>query len=339
MSKYIRVTNPTGSELDQIANSLQIEEIVVVQFSQGPYDPQVLCRIEQLCSTFDARFTVRFYGHYAAPFDARVLLQIPSVKSLSVDCLSSISNFESLMQLENLERLAVGVFRFDQREFLSWRNLHRLRYLCLGDSSKDSINLESLVNFSELEELLISGQNKGIQVVGTLAKLKSLMLSTSYKGGLQFLNGLRRLCKLRFILGGRSDLAGLETTSVEELEILRVRGFEADNFLLGVPNLRTLRIEDQIRLNRVNFPDCVDSLVDVSIINCKGLTEICGLMGLKSLQRLLLSGTAIDPEAILAGELPPTLRELHVHTGKPSIDRNTEKRISSKGLVVWGGRQ
>ena len=96
----------------------------------------------------------------------------------------------------------------------------------------------------------------------------------SKKQKLGFVSKIRSLRRLVIILGGREDISEIQHDSLEELEILRVLGFNNIESVDSFPSLRSLAIEDQIRLESIRFSPSNRNLESLRIFNCKnGFTE------------------------------------------------------------------
>lgn len=135
---------------------------------------------------------------------------------------------------------------------------------------------------------------------------------------------LKGLKKLTVILGGRENLNEVFSQSLEELEILRVRGISEltpGNF----PRLKTLRVEDQIRLTELSFGSDSQSLQSIFIGNCKELNSLKGLRKLSSLERLRVFQTSLDFDRLVSEGLPPDLSEFAFYCRSRKMDIEVHK--------------
>jgi len=331
MKKHIRIQNPSVIDTMAIKQHVQSGDEVIVQFSEPIYDQELLGTLNVLCKELNDDLCVRFYGHYSGGFDCSVLQYLPDVKSLFVDCLLSVQNFGFLRRLHSLSRLNVGIFETTERNFLSWDNLRNLSYLCLVDIRTGSFDLQYLKNYQSLNTLFINGHTKNIEAVKYLSNLCELSLSILAKTRVGFINDLPNLRSLKFILGGRENLDEINNYSIEELEIIRVRGFKTFDNLSNFTNLRRLLIEDQIQLKTIVFNQELLYLTDLKILNCKSLSQIIGLRLLSNLRQLRIYKTNIDFDEFIKQELPEKLKILAFYTTKRKIDEKIAGRLNELG--------
>ena len=106
-------------------------------------------------------------------------------------------------------------------------NLNQLLQSTEVDNVKLAFAL--LENYKDLNYLIICGHTKNIDVVGKLTELEYLGLNSISKVKLDFVNKLKRLKSLHFVLGGRENLDEIEENEIETLEIIRVRAFNSFN--------------------------------------------------------------------------------------------------------------
>ncbi len=221
-----RVQNPSSLDAVEVQAALDRHNRLTIQFSDPKaYHAAVFSALDDICQIHDDRLEVRFYGHYGSVFDMRTILRMPHVKRLSVDCLMHADHFEALTDLGNLQWLNFGVFELDKPDILGQLNLSRLRGLTLGDTRKSNIDLAPLAAMTDLRDLFIGGHARRIEAIGHLQALKRLSLNAGNKVSLDFVNNLSELKHLKFILGGREDIAEVDGKGIECLEIVRVRGF------------------------------------------------------------------------------------------------------------------
>ena len=98
-----RINNPENLTQEEIDTILSDGKNPIIQFSEASYSPSLLKKVDSLCAIYGEELEVRFYGHYGGAFDAKVLLSVPHVVNLSVDCLQHIENHEEIGKLQNLK--------------------------------------------------------------------------------------------------------------------------------------------------------------------------------------------------------------------------------------------
>jgi len=329
-----RIENPRIVGSEEISRLISDGIIPVIQFSEKAYDRKILKNIDSLCINFGESLEVRFYGHYNSDFDASWLEFLPNVANLSIDCMQSIRNEAALEKLENLKKLSFGIYDFEDREFLSRLKLDKVEKLVVGDNHKNCFDLSSLSKCRNLVELFISGHTKGIQSIGALPKLQVLTLgSIPKKQDLGFVNSLANLKRLTILLGGRESISEITNPNIEELEIIRVRGFgELDN-IDRFKKLNILEIEDQIRLKRLDFEKSLPSLKYLRIANCKELDTIEGIERLRNIEHIRIYKTNLDLEKFVKQSFPKTLKILAVYTGKSKIDKKLRQTLDEMGFL------
>jgi protein phosphatase 1 regulatory subunit 7 len=324
-------------------NKLQVERIFAagktptLQFSEACYSKSVLTKIDKLCEEYGAKIEVRFYGHYSKGFDASVLQYLPSVASLSVDCLQSATNLVALSKLACLRKLSLGVYFLDDAAILSKLNLAKLEELAIGESKKKDIDVSPLATCGRLKELRIAGHTTNLEVVGRLRSLKSLTLrSISNTQNLKFLNTIATLRRLKIILGGRRGINEIKHRHLEDLEIVWVRGFEDGSFPSNFPGLRRLAIQDQIKLKTITFTSRSARLQYLRISNCKELKVIDGIKNLRNLEHLRVYKTSIDLAHLADAPLPKSLAVCALYSGKSKVDQQIRTMLDSRGYLEFG---
>jgi protein phosphatase 1 regulatory subunit 7 len=225
LKRQVRINDPIDINEESIENDLKSGNHVIVQFSDREYyNDQILNKINQLCIRFEDSFGVRFFGHYSSIFDCNVLSNIPNVKALYLDCLQAIHNLNTITKLDHLQMLNLGVYNLDDSDILKANNFRNLKTLIIS-SGKRTINLEYIKDNKHLKALIVSGKIKNIDAIGDVAELEFLSLNSVTKSSIAFINNLKRLKTLKFILGGRDNINEIEENHIETLEIIRVRGF------------------------------------------------------------------------------------------------------------------
>jgi hypothetical protein len=154
-----------------------------------------------------------------------------------------------------------------------------------------------------------------------------------------FLSDIPALEKLRFIIGGRRSISEITSSTLRELEIIRVQGLEDLGNLGRFENLTNLSIEDQIRLTEIKV-DRNPNLQNIKVINCKSLDRISGISNLEALSKLRIYRTAIDYDDFVSSELPRTLKNFAFYSGKSRRDAEIGedlKRRGFEGSLMGGG--
>ncbi len=286
-----------------------------------------------VCQNSNENLCIRFYGHHKTGFDCSILRKLPNVKSLLLNCLQSVKNFHELKNLKNLEKLNIGVHGLDETEFLSWENLKSISYLCLVGTRKNNFNLKHLEDYRKLKTLFLNGHTKNIESIGKLSNLVDISLSIPSKASIDFINSLSALKKLRLILGGRANFNEVNNYLIEELEIVRVKGFSSFDNISEFRKLKSLVIEDQIQLKSLEFNQSIPELTDLKLINCKTLSRIEGTQNLTALSQLRIYKTAVDFEEFKKHTFPLSLKIFAFYTTKNALDIKIHRELKDMGYV------
>ena len=316
-----------------INKQLKAGEEVIVQFSEESYNDRVLSHLNELCSRCDKNFAIRFYGHYSGAFDFNTLLKIANVKSLYVDCLTKAENVKALEQLQYLEKLSLGVFELKETEIFNSPNLKRLSALIIAETRTKALNLEYLKDYKDLKFLIIGAHNKNINAVGELSSLEYLSLNSLKKTIVAFVNKLKKLKTLKFILGGRENIHEIEENEIQNLEVVWIRGFNDLSNISNFRKLKTLLIEDNIQLPGIHFNKELLYLEDLKILNCKTLNSLTGLENLPSLKQLRIYKTDLDFGKLINQNLPKALKTFAFYTSKQKVDNEIKQILEGKGYT------
>lgn len=326
-----RINNPEKIDRLLIDKDLKDGKLVIVQFSDKLYTDKILADLNELCLEYDENFSVRFYGHYQGSFDCKILLKLPKIKALWLDCLMKADNLEVLTELQNLKRLSFSVFELKETEIFQANNLKNLKKLIIGETRTKSLNLQYLENYKDLNYLIICGHTKNIDVVGKLTDLEYLGLNSISKVKLNFVNKLKRLKSLHLVLGGRENLDEIEENEIENLKIIRVRAFNNFKNISNFKKLKTLLIEDQIQLTEFQFDKDISTLTDFKLYNCKTFKSLTGLEKLSRLNQLRIYKTDINFDEFINQHFPKSLDILAFYTAKTKIDKEIKEKLLKLG--------
>jgi hypothetical protein len=329
-----RIDRPKSIDERQIARFLSNgANTVVLQFSgDSDYGPRLLEELNGACKLFGEKLNVRFYGHYSSKFDCGWLRYLPDVRSLNLDCLTSVSNVHEIDRLEHLEEFGFGVFESELPDLLRFSSLLGIRRLILAESRKNNIDLAPLAQYERLQVLFLNSHTRNIETLGRLNGIKKLSLgSMPKKQPLNFVGAMSGLLSLTLILGGRESLHALAHSGVRHLEVLRVRGFTKIDLSL-FPQLEKLCIEDQLQFECLELKPTT-MLRWLSIWNCKNFRELGGLSGVRHLEYLFVGKTSIDPEVVFS-TAPKSLKNLAVSGYSKRKADEMNARIESLGYSL-----
>ena len=318
-----RITDPIRLSESDIQAIVDDGGSPTVQFSKPGQDRTLLDTVNGLCQVFGSRLEVRFFGHYGHDFDASVLSALPSVRWLSVDSLTRIANEDWLYKLPLLERLSFGVFEFDRPDFLEGFPLERFTELSVSETRNRKLDLGELQRCTRLTELYLQGHTRNIEALARVPLLRKLRLSGMPKQReLSFVGEIASLQSLTLLLGGRPSFDEVGSRTLQELEVIRVRGLETLGLLDRFPNLRRLQVEDQLQLHSISVAGA--RLHELSIFNCKNLEALSGLETLTDLEHFRVSLTNLDLDTLRDRSWPPSMEVVALYSG--SQKWNTEAR-------------
>lgn len=326
-----RITDPTGLSLPVVAQALAARGRLTIQFS-GPqaYSPNLLDGLNAICAALPDTLEVRFFGHPLTSFDARVLRRLPAVKSLSLGGLIRIAHEDEIAGLAHLRHLAFEVFEFSRPDFLHTLDLGPLNTLSLGETRKRDFDLAALASAKALKSLWVQGHSRGFDTLAQLTRLESLHLgSIGARQKLDVIAALPRLKRLTLLLGGREDVAELSSSTVESLQILRVKRLGGLGDLSRFPALRALRVEDQLQLESLDLSGA--RLEQLHVFNCKTLRALPGLADQDQLQAVFLSQTALDMDALRDFAWPGSLRSILLLTSRLKWNEATAAGFAAQG--------
>lgn len=326
-----RIQNPAHIDADALAVKLTEHGRVTIQFSTtDALKRSVLADVNRACARFDDRLQVRFYGFYGEAFDGEIIHHLPEVKNLTIDCLTKTRNIGAIRSLNNLRALTLGVFDLAEPQILEADNLRSLRAFGLWETQQ-KIDLAPLSNWRELRHVDIRAHGKNLEKLAGLPNLETLTLGLGAKAPLGFVNHLPALTTLKLILGGRENLNEVVGKTIETFEVIRVRGLCDLSTIASWSHLKNLNIEDQMRLEELNFSSDMTELTNISILNCKTLSGLKGLRALPKLKSLRIYGTNLNFEALVSAGLPNTLNEFAFYTLRRKEDRLIHSRIKAMG--------
>ena len=332
-----RTTDPTAISADQVQADLDAGKHPIIQFSKPVHDRALLRQVNNLCLTFGNRLTVRFYDHLRIGFDASVVIDLPDVQNLCVDCLyDRMRNEDSLHDLKSLRSLVIDVEHLNRPDFLFGFDLTGLESLIVCDvTGSRSLDLAPLAAARQLTEVRIAGTTKNISAISSLPKLAVLALSSMPKSqSLTFVNAVPSLKELSLLLGGRASIDEIAHTGLKMLSICRVQGLETLGSLRRFPALRSLKIEEQPRLARVSLGS--DSLREAFLLECKNLAHIDDLEAARRLIHLRVYGTQVNLDELVDFAWPLTMKVLALYTGRVRQDEVLRARLDQRGYTEFG---
>jgi protein phosphatase 1 regulatory subunit 7 len=99
----------------------------------------------------------------------------------------------------------------------------------------------------------------------------------------------------------------------------------------GFPALRSLVIEDQIRLENIRFTPSNRNLESLRIFNCKSLHGLSGLEHLARLKSIRIGKTNLRIDSILEQKLAASLEVFALYTGRFKENAAIRKKLDALG--------
>ena len=195
--KAVPVRPLSKDELEELSNDLQVESI---QFS-NPLSSNEIDSLETIIFSKRPDILLRVYGHYGKVCDLTFVERLPSLRKFSADCLINTKGIESVTSLRNLEVIGVGIFDLENFNFLENVPIG-IKELYLHQTKSGKPNISIIGRFSNLEILYLEKQQKGIDAIQNLHKLKEITLRSMSTDSMDYLAGLEDLWSVDIKLGG-----------------------------------------------------------------------------------------------------------------------------------------
>ncbi len=276
-------TGVTRYELEKLTADLETKSIQFVK----PLSRNEIDDLERYVFSKRPDIMLRIYGHYGEVCNLTFLERIPSLRKVSADCLMDVAGIETVCKLRDLELLGVGIFNLQSFDFLNdiSPTLKRL-YLHLTRSKKPRI--DSISRFSDLEYLYLEGQQKGIEEIRHLHKLKSIVLRSISTENIDYLKGLDELWSVDIKLGGIKNFDALTMlTNLKYLELWLIRGLFDLSFISELTTLQSLFIQSLKQVKQLpDFSRC-NSLRRIYLEDLKGLDDMSSLKTAKVLEEFI----------------------------------------------------
>ena len=150
------------------------------------------------------------------------------------------------------------------------------------------------------------------------------------KNPLSFIAAVADLRELTLILGSRDNIDDLSSTTLQMLQIVRVRGLCTLGDLSRMPSLSALRIEYQSRLSTLDL--CGAKLERLALLNCRELAELPGLDVQDRLREFWASGVALDLNGLRDRDWSPATRSVRLLSGSMKWNDEAKVRLAARGF-------
>jgi hypothetical protein len=250
---------------------------------------------------------LRVYGHHWHECDLDFLRHYGHIRHFSVDVFS-LASFDGLRYLSpGLESLGLGLTRSKS---------HALAFL---------------LKFPGLRTLFVEGHSRDCDVIGRLARLQELVLTSIPLPDLSSLRPLGNLVSLGINLGGTKNLECLpEIGRLRSLRLFKIRGLTELQPIASVRTLQYMLLHSLRNVKSLPSFKRLSSLRRVRLETMKGLTDLEPVAQAPALTDLeVVSLPQLDPEAFRSFVGHPTLRRAHVYLGS---NRKNKQVVEILGL-------
>lgn len=286
MKKRINISSDwTADDIRQLATD---PELGILQYGEYQTPPKELLELlNQLLFLTRGDVLFRIYGFHTTAADLSVLHLLKNVRRLSVDCCTKAEHFDAIAALPALVELALDVHEAEDLAILQ-QVPATLQSLRIGKTKTRKLSLDILTRFDKLETLSINGQSRQLAAIAELDSLRSLAISGIPLQALDWIPRLPALQSLSLGFGGAEQLdclAGM--ASLQQLDLLRVKGLADLSVLVNLPALQMLKVSDQPHLSTLPDLGAATALQRIVMENV-GLHSIHSLYQAPALQELAL---------------------------------------------------
>jgi len=273
----------TKNDLEQLTKNPKTSSI---QFST-PLDKKVVDNLEEVVFSKRPDILLRVYGHYSENCDLQFIERLPSLRKLSADCLFNAKGVESIVKIQNIEILGVGIFELDNFDFLE-KITPTLKELYLYQTRSKKPKIDSIRRFQNLEYLSLEGQSKGIEEIQKLKGLKKIVLRSISTANLDYLIGQINLWSVDIKLGGIKNFDALKKLpNLKYLELWQIRDLADLSFISSLEPLQNLFIQSLRNVEKIPPLDKLKKLRRISLENLKGLKDLSALRQVENLKEFV----------------------------------------------------
>ncbi|MBQ8403882.1 MAG: hypothetical protein IJX55_05605 [Clostridia bacterium] len=232
----------------EIINTLTNSNLGRIQTTKEPTEDEI--NILNEVFKINPNIAFRHYNMFAKEADISYLLKLTSLKSLSLELHSEITNVEVVNKL-NLENLAFGCFSLKDYSFLKNAS-SSIKSLTIDLENKSyKMDIKDIVHITSLESLGIRNVKKGLDKLSELKNLKELYLRSVDIKDYGFLRNMDvRKIYLSFQNVSYFNTFGINE-SIEEVSLWMNKNLTDLNFLLQFPNLKRIIISNQKKVETI----------------------------------------------------------------------------------------
>lgn len=302
-SRMLRDEDVNDAFIREVIN-LPADDVITIQISDY-ISEKALRKLNEL---FRQRpdITFRVYGWIDMQgndsWNISFLSLIPSVSKLTLDCFRCFNtDFSVLSELRNLKNLNLDILCVKDYSFLHHLT-EKLEALHVNDemkSGKSKIDCRCLLRFQSLHTLYLGHIEKNLESIGELPNLKKLTLRGVGAKDLSFLKKTQlKELEISWCNASRMDWNTLrDISSLKTLTLFSIKKLEDISFIATLTNLETLKL---IWMGSVeNIPDLskLTKLRFSYFLTCNKLTDVSGLVEVRSLEKVFIVGKRLTREA------------------------------------------
>ena len=256
--------------------------------------------------------------------DLSILSNLSNVRRLKItdDILGmkekpKIVNAESISAPKDLAWLRFDALKEKDFSFLKCLNPEiRTIALAIGNKSAN-FDIESLLQFGELENLAIQGWKKGIDKLRDFNAVKSLILRGITIDDYSFINHMNAITGLSIRWGKNTDLSALYgNEKIETLEFWRVSNMDNVDIIAHLPNLKVVCLK-QLK-NIKSFPSLskLSFLKEIRVEELSSLADFTSLEAVPNLENFYGgSNKTIPAESLIPVLKNPSLKGFYFNCG------------------------
>jgi hypothetical protein len=323
--QYEISTGVSKSELEKLCNNPKTRSI---QFS-NPLSKQETCLLETVLFSKRPDILLRIYGHYGKVCDLTFIELLPSLRKISADCLMEAKGIESVTKLKNLDVLGLGIFNLDNFDFLEYID-PEIKELYLHQTRSKKPRIDIIGKFSNLEFLYLEGQQKGIEAIQHLHKLKKIILRSISTNNVDYLIGLQDLWSADIKIGGIKSFDGLLTLpKLKYLELWQIRDLKDLSFISELTTLQNLFIQSLKQLQRLPNFSKLASLKRIYLENLKELTDLSTLKTAPALEEFIyVLAQNQEPENLIPVLESQSLKKIFCKFGSDKKNDKFDKLVT-----------
>ncbi|SOD72916.1 hypothetical protein SAMN05892883_2231 [Jatrophihabitans sp. GAS493] len=271
---------------------------------------------------------------------AEWLSQYPSVTLRAYGSYDgSIKDLEFLRYFPTLTKFSADALRYKDFDSLSGLGYLPPTATMIGiGQTKRRVSLAPLARFTNLRRLFVEGQTKDIDVISSLASLRSLTLRSITLPDLSILRPLHDLRALALKLGGTRDLGLLpEIGCLEYLELWMVRGLDDISSIAFLDHLQYLFLQSLKQVTTLPDFSRLTRLETVWMETMKGLTDLTPLLTAPSLRRVAAVDMGhLQPPAVGVLADHPSLQQLRAGLGSKRKNEAVAQLVRLPAGEGWG---